>query len=259
MGFEVKVSVATKTPQARLLEFSVDSPGLVPDLSPTSLSGDIFHKEMTIPLIIIGGSGHAAVVAEAAEKAGHGILGFVADTPSSLGLLGTEDALPALLQENPKAQFFVAIGDNHVRRVVSARLRAAFPGVPFAVIIHPSAVIARRSHVERGAFVGAGAIVAVDAEVGEGAILNTRASLDHHAEIGDFASMAPASATGGRVKIGPGSAIGMGAMIHHNVSIGADSVLGSLSLANKDLPDCVTAIGNPARVVSSRKPGDKYL
>lgn len=214
---------------------------------------------MNMSLIIVGAADHAAVIAEAAQASGFKILGFVADKASRLGLLGDEASLPVLLQKAPNARLFVAIGDNHLRRQVTQRIQTAIPGVLFASVIHPTAFIAKSASVGAGAFVAAGAGVAVDAKVCEGAIVNTHASLDHHAELGAFASMAPASATGGRARIGTGTAIGMGAMVHHGVSIGSDSVLGSLSLANKDLPDRVTAIGNPARVISSRSPGDKYL
>lgn len=214
---------------------------------------------MNTSLIIVGASGHAAVVVEAAAASGFRVLGFIADRVSSIPLLGDEARLPALLAEHPGARLFIAIGDNHVRREVTRRVQAANPGVMLATVVHPSAVLAKGAVVGPGAFVAAGAVVAADAQVGAGAIVNTRASLDHHAELGAFASMAPASATGGRARIGAVTAIGMGAMIHHGISIGEHSVLGSLSLANKDLPDCVTAMGNPARVVSSRRPGDKYL
>ena len=71
--------------------------------------------------------------------------------------------------------------------------------------------------------------------------------------------MAPASATGGGAVIGLGTAVGMGAMVHHGVRLGEDVVLGSLSLANKDIPDRVVAVGNPARVLRPRTPGETYL
>lgn len=214
---------------------------------------------MNPPLVIFGASGHAAVVAEAARSVGTCVLGFVADSPSPLGLIGDEVSLPNLLRANLGAQVIVAIGDNHVRRQIAQRLLAKTPGITFASVVHRSATLCAGCVVSPGAFVAAGAVVGVDARVGEGAIVNTRASLDHHAELGAFASMAPASATGGRVRIGAGSAIGMGAMIHHDVTIGSDTVLGSLALANKNLGDCVIAIGNPARTISVRQPGDKYL
>lgn len=39
---------------------------------------------------------------------------------------------------------------------------------------------------------------------------------------------------------------------------GENTVAGSGLLVSKDLPDNVLAYGNPARVVRSRKPGEKF-
>jgi maltose O-acetyltransferase len=43
------------------------------------------------------------------------------------------------------------------------------------------------------------------------------------------------------------------------LSIGENTVVGSGSLVTRDLPDNVLASGNPARVVRTRKPGEKFL
>ena len=222
---------------------------------------DIQPITMTSPIIIIGASGHAAVAAEAAKAAGREVLGFVADCPSTCGfeLMGDESALPGILAKCPGAQLFVAIGDNHVRRTVAMRLSCALSCASFATIIHPSAIPCEGSILREGSFIAAGAVVGVGATVGPFAIVNTHASLDHHASLGDFASLSPMAATGGRAVIGPGTVVGMGAMVHQNVRIGSDTVLGSLSLANCDLPDRVVACGNPARVIKARRPGDRYL
>lgn len=213
---------------------------------------------MSHPIIILGASGHGAVVAEAAAAAGMEVLGHVADKPSTFGLLGDESALPRLLDMHRDARLFVAIGDNFTRRHVVRRIQADIPDVAFATVIHPSAIVAG-GVVGPGAFVAAGAVVGVGAKVGAFAIVNTRASLDHHSTLGDYASMAPASATGGNAHIGEGTAIGMGVMIHHGTKVGDWTVVGSSSLVNKDLPGGVVACGQPARVLRERKFDEPYL
>jgi len=216
---------------------------------------------MKKPLLILGASGHAAVLADAAQASGFSVIGFVADRPSSCGLslIGDESDISRLCVSHVGLQIIVAIGDNHLRRTVVTRLTAKHPSLSFATVAHPSAVLCEGSVLRPGAFIAAGSVVGVAVQVGCHAIVNTNASLDHHATLGDFASLSPAAAAGGNARIESGAAIGMGALVHHGVCIGANTVLGSLSLANKNLPDCVVAYGNPARVISSRKPGDKYL
>lgn len=212
-------------------------------------------------LIIIGASGHAAVVVQAAKAAGLNIIGHLADKPStySICLLGTVNDLASLLTNHKDSSVFVAIGDNHVRRNLVSQLLGLYPRIRFASIIHPSAIICEDCSVGSGAFLAAGAIVAVGAKVGDFAILNTRASLDHHSTLGAFTSMAPASATGGNAHIGEGAHIGMGAMVHQGITIGEHTILGSLALANRDIPANELWVGNPARFIKRRQPGEAYL
>ncbi len=216
---------------------------------------------MSNSIILIGASGHATVVAQAAAAAGDRVCAYLADSPSSLGIAiaGPVADLPGVVATHPGCRVFVAIGDNDARRVVADKVRELVPGIVFATVIHPSAVICEEGSVGTGAFVAAGAIVGVGAKVGDFAILNTRASLDHHSALGAFASMAPASATGGDTRIGAGAHIGMGAMVHHGVTIGAHSLLGSLALANKDVPAGEVWVGNPARLIKRRQEGESYL
>lgn len=216
-------------------------------------------------IVILGASGHGCVAAEVARSVGINVIGFLdarshcPDIEPFGRLLGADVDAPAVAKDHPSVQFFVAIGDNHLRRQAVMKLQAIVPGIRFAKLIHPTSAISQFSKIDDGALVCAQASVGPGSRVGAFAIVNTRASLDHHCELGEFASLAPASATGGNVTIGAGSAIGMGAMIHHQVCVGADTVVGSLSLVNRDLPDCVLAMGSPVRVVSARSPGDKYL
>jgi acetyltransferase-like isoleucine patch superfamily enzyme len=43
------------------------------------------------------------------------------------------------------------------------------------------------------------------------------------------------------------------------LNIGENTVVGSGSVVLKDLPDNVLAYGNPAKIIRTRKPGEKFL
>lgn len=216
------------------------------------------------PLVIKGASSHGAVVAEAAASQWK-VVGFVDNAgikPSAsvfAPLIGQLEQLPALLDIYSVHNLFVAIGDNFQRREVVKRVRAVAPNLNFPAIVHPSAIICHGAEIGEGAIVCAGAVVGTGAKVGAFAIVNTRASLDHHTTLGDYASLAPAAATGGNVNIGEGTAIGMGAMIHHGVHVGSWSVVGSCSLANKEISSGAIVYGQPARTIRSRRPDERYL
>jgi virginiamycin A acetyltransferase len=55
------------------------------------------------------------------------------------------------------------------------------------------------------------------------------------------------------VTIGAGSWIGSGAIVLADV--GRNCVIGAGSVVTKPIPDNVVAVGNPARVISSREAG----
>jgi sugar O-acyltransferase (sialic acid O-acetyltransferase NeuD family) len=218
------------------------------------------------PLLIVGASGHGCVAADAVCAGGrYRIAGFVdalPDHPESAcfgAVLGSEAELHGLLNHHRIGHLFVAIGDNWTRKQVVSRIQTAWPALQFPALIHPSAVIGINAEVREGSLVCSGAVVGTGASAGAFSIVNTRASLDHHASLGDFASLAPAAATGGQAMIEEGTAVGMGAMVHHRIKIGAWSVLGSGSVANRDVPDGSLAYGAPARVVRTRTPDERYL
>jgi sugar O-acyltransferase (sialic acid O-acetyltransferase NeuD family) len=217
-----------------------------------------------VDLLIVGASGHACVVAEAAV-ASYRISGFVDDRADGREVadygpfLGNPDVIGNWMEVQKQGAVHVAIGDNGARRKVVDALCRKYPGIRFAAVIHPNACVSRTALVGDGALICAGAVVSAKALIGSHCILNTRSVLDHHASMGGFASLAPTAATGGRVTIGSGTAIGMGSMIHHGIGVGEDTVVGSLSLVTRDLPSRVVAYGHPCRVVRQREPGDKYL
>lgn len=57
----------------------------------------------------------------------------------------------------------------------------------------------------------------------------------------------------GHVKIGDNSFIGVNSVILPNVVIGKNVIIGAGSIVTKDVPDDVTAAGNPAEVINYRK------
>jgi len=217
------------------------------------------------PLLIKGASAHGVVAAEAATFRWK-VVGFVDAAAGATGLIGAFGPLlglptdiPELLLKHGAADIFVAIGDNFTRKKAVAHVKSLAPHLHFPAIVHPTATICQNVEIGEGAIICAGAVVATGAKVGAFSILNTGASLDHHSTLGDYASMAPASATGGNAHIGEGAVIGMGAIIHHGTHVGPWTVVGSASLVNKNLPENVTAYGQPARVIRPRRPDERYL
>lgn len=143
--------------------------------------------------------------------------------------------------------FTCAIGDNHARREVSARLSAE--GHKAIAVRHPSAIVAGSASVGAGSILMARALVNSESRVGAGCLLNTGCVVEHHCAIGDFAHLAPGVLLGGGVNVGAGAMLGLGAMVLPGVTIGSGAVVGAGAVVLHEVPPGATVAGNPARVL----------
>ena len=118
----------------------------------------------------------------------------------------------------------------------------------FATAIHPSAIISPSAKIGEGTVVMAGAVINADTVIGKHCIVNTGATVDHDCVIGDYCHIAPGANVSGGTHIGEGTWIGVGACVIQCLNIGKDCMIGAGSVVVKDIPDSVTAYGNPCRV-----------
>lgn len=196
---------------------------------------------------IIGASGHAKVVFDAARSSGLGVAGFVdecADEPSSLMGMPVATDIADLDRVN---SFIIAIGANETRKARFEHYVSL--GLTPATVVHSSAIIADDVHVGAGTVVFAGAVVNASTTIGENAVVNTNASIDHDCVIGGHTHIAPGCAIAGGVSIGDGALLGIGTSVIPKVSIGAWSVCGAGSVILGDVAEKSTVVGAPARPV----------
>lgn len=155
-------------------------------------------------LLVLGAGGFARAVAEAAQTAGHEVVGFVDDRwPDAepiwgLPVLGRLADLTAL---HAQADAVVpAIGQGRARQAAcELALRAGFT---LANVVHPQACVSPRALLGDGLVVLAGAIIGTEARVGRGAIVNAGAVVDHHAQIGAYAHLSVGACMGGGAVLG---------------------------------------------------------
>ena len=196
-------------------------------------------------LLVIGAGGHAKVVIDAAEAAGHTIAGVVG-TPSDVSeILGhpVVDSADDVAADG----FVVAVGDNRTRAGIFAEYVAA--GLKPAVVAHPSLVLGSDVTIGEGTFVAPGVIVNTGARIGSNVILNTGCSVDHDVIIGDHAHVGPRVALCGGVQLGEGVLLGVGACAVPCATVGAWSVIGAGAAVVDDLPANSVCVGVPAREI----------
>lgn len=202
-------------------------------------------------LAILGASGHGKVVADSAESSGWDKIVFFDDAWPSLkangawGVVGdTAELLNHLVEYEG---IVVAIGNNNTRLDKHAELLSC--GACMVSVVHPNSVVSKYADLGIGSVVMAGAIVNAGAKLGNCCIINTGATIDHDCLLGDSVHISPGAHLAGGVAIGACSWVGVGSNVRQLVQIGKQTVIGAGSVVVKNLPDSVTAFGNPARIV----------
>ena len=211
---------------------------------------------MALPIIILGGGGHAKVVIDSLLQRGREIFGFCClerNARSILGiecLGGDEVVLEFGIEEVRLANGIGAVGSNHLRSAVYERL--ANEGYEFEKVLHPAAVVASDVQLEEGVQIMASAVVQPGTQIGFNSIINTKASDDHDCRLGRHVHVAPGATLCGNVTVGDESFNGAGATIIQGKTIGARSIVGAGAVVVEDVPPDVTIVGVPARMIHTK-------
>lgn len=208
---------------------------------------------MELPVIVIGGGGHAKVLVSTLLLCRRSVLGFVDLNPTAPPMLGIRclgsDA--AVLSHAPGDVQLVngvgSTGSAAIRQDVYDRFTRE--GYCFATVIHPSAIVAPEVKMGDGVQIMAGAILQPGSSVGSNAIVNTGAIIDHDCVVAAHAHIAPGAVLSGGVRVDSGAHIGTGACIIQGVSVGAASVVGAGAVVITDVPAGVTTVGVPAKTI----------
>ena len=192
-------------------------------------------------LVIIGASGHGKVIADIAVKSGYEEIVFLDDDNQIKECAGFPVVGKTSDANKIHGDKIVAIGNANIRERIQNGLNDV------VTLIHPSAVISRRTEIGEGTVIMAGAVVNSDTVIGKGCIINTGATVDHDCRIDDYVHVSVGTHVAGTCEIGKRTWIGAGATVSNNITICGDSMIGAGAVVIKDIEKSGTYIGVPAK------------
>jgi sugar O-acyltransferase (sialic acid O-acetyltransferase NeuD family) len=215
---------------------------------------------------VFGSSHQARVVLETLARQNQYAIAGIVDPSRRPGehvlgcrVLGGDDELPRLVGEGSVDAVVLAIGDNFVRGRVAAKVREISPRLPFATVIHPSAVIASDATIGEGTVIQAGVVVQAGCQIGKHCILVTSSAIDHESVMEDFSSLATSATVGANCRIEAYASMNMRSTLGPRLTVGQHSVVGAGALVLHAVEAFSLTYGVPARHVRRRHAGDPYL
>ncbi|MCI0627128.1 MAG: acetyltransferase [Acidobacteria bacterium] len=208
---------------------------------------------MNLPVIVLGGGGHAKVLIATLSGQRRELLGFTDPDEKRTDVMGVcrMGGDEIIFQYHPDNVRLVnglgSIGSTDARRELYERYRHR--AYVFETVVHPASIIASGVTLDNGVQIMAAAVVQPGCRIGANSVLNTGASVDHDCVVGPHVNIAPGAVLSGGIQIGAGVHIGTGASIIQGVVIGANSVIGAGAVVVRDVPPDVTVIGVPARII----------
>lgn len=204
-------------------------------------------------LLIVGAGGFGREVLQWAEDAvadgaDWRLGGFLDANPAALA--GFACGLPVVRSPRTyvpsSADLLVcAIGDPVTRQHVAADLTSR--GARFATLVHPTAIIGRRSQLGEGCIVCPRVTITTDVRIGRHVIFNAHTTVGHDVTIGDCCSLFSHCDVTGGATFDVGVTMGSHASVLPGVRVGEFAKIGAGSVVARSVKPFTTVVGVPAR------------
>lgn len=209
-------------------------------------------------LVIVGAGGHARVLVDVLASRGltpHGLIDpnvAVGSIVAGITVLGDDSWLDDHHAMNP--QVVVGIGSTgSVRTRLGIYDQLQHKGFQVVGAVHTSTIVGSDCTINHTAQILPGCVVNNAATVGANVVLYSGVVVEHDCTIDDHAYLSPRVTLCGAAKVGARSFLGAGATVLPGVTIGSDVIVGAGAVVNRDVPDGVTVMGVPAKVVDSHQ------
>lgn len=208
-------------------------------------------------IIIIGAGGLGREVTWLVERINQkqsekwNILGFVDDGiekgtfVQGYQMLGDVDYLQSV---STPTDVVCAIGNAGIRCRIIEKI-SKNKSLSFPNLMDPDVIYSDSVHIGQGNIICAGTILSVNVKIEDFCLIDWNCTVGHEAEINSFVTLYPSVNVSGSTIIKDVTEIGTGSHIIQGKVIGSRSIIGAGAVVIKDIPDCCTAVGNPAKPI----------
>ena len=117
----------------------------------------------------------------------------------------------------------------------------------FAVVVHPSAVVAKETVLGPGSVLLENVTVGADVSIGQQVLVLANSVLSHDDIIGDYTCIASSACLSGEVRVGKSCYLGAASAYLDGVRVGNYALVGLGSVVIRDVEAETVVAGNPAR------------
>jgi sugar O-acyltransferase (sialic acid O-acetyltransferase NeuD family) len=198
---------------------------------------------------VIGGGGHAKVVASTLLAAGFDVVGFFVPDPPKIetSIFGIPVRGQNELDPNDCPNAIIGVGQNDVRKKLSHQF-----DFNWISVIHPFSWVHQDVQIGEGTVICAGSIIQPGAKIGSHVIINTKSSVDHDSIVGDFSHISVAHLAGGGT-IDEGVFLALHSVVLPYLHVGAWATVGAGAVVTKNVDPNTTVVGIPAHAIKLSK------
>ncbi|WP_086482163.1 acetyltransferase [Oceanospirillum sanctuarii] len=194
------------------------------------------------PVVLIGGGGHASVLADILLRQKREILAVI--SPDDLSERAVFSGLKQLLADQDIGRFSPDEIElvNGIGMMPHSGLREKLNryylelGYSFATVVADSAEVSPFAILKDGVQVLPQSLIQAGVVVGAHSIINSKALIEHDCIIGEYNHIAPGSVLCGQVKTGHGVYVGAGAVVFQNLKIAELAIVAGGAILRSDLP-----------------------
>ena len=207
-------------------------------------------------LVIYGASGLGKEVIDMvedinAEEHLWKILGFIDKNYRNMDkVLGYEiiGDINWILEKETELAVIIAIANPNIRKNIVDAIKPK-KNIKFPNIVSKNSIVSKYTTIGEGCIIANGASISTEVTLKNFVLVNTSTTIGHDCNIDDYVTINPGSNISGNVTISERSFIGTGSKIIEKKTIGVNTIVGAGAVVINDIPDNVTCVGVPAKII----------